>query len=430
LISEFIKNKDNIFYISIERNDVAALKDFSERVLARFPGASSVIDSFDSWDRAFKYIAEQAGNKRIILAIDEYPYLATGNPSISSILQKHIDTRFKSTNIFLILCGSSMSFMQNQILGYKSPLYGRRTAQFHVEPFDYYDAGKFFPNVPSEDKMLAYAVCGGIPQYLNALTGHNSIMEAIYESFLKKSGVLYEEPESLLKQELREPAVYNTLITSIAGGATRLNEISTKSGEENKKCSKYLRSLLDLHVVYKEFPYSVKTERNGIYILRDNMFRFWYRFIPQNVTNIESGLGWQILEERIKPVLPAYVGHIFEDACREYLKRVNGTHALPFLFDGIGRWWGSNPTSKAQEEIDILADAGDKAIFGECKWLSQKIQNKVLTNIQRKSTLFKRYTDITHILFSKSGFHSDLINKAAQTGAILVDLEGIYNIGE
>jgi len=430
LISEFIKSKDSIFYISIERNDKAALKDFSEKVLERFPDISSILDSFDSWDKAFTYITKQAGKKRIVLAIDEYPYLATGNPSISSILQKHIDTGFKSTNLFLILCGSSMSFMQNQILGYKSPLYGRRTAQFHIEPFDYYDAGKFFPDLTYEDKMLAYAVCGGIPQYLNALTGYNNIMEAIFESFLKKSGVLYEEPENLLKQELREPAVYNTLITSIAGGATRLNEISTKSGEENKKCSKYLKSLLDLNIVYKEFPYSVKTERNGIYILRDNMFRFWYRFIPQNVTNIESGLGWQILEERIKPLLPTYIGHIFEDACREYLKRVNGTHALPFLFDGIGRWWGSNPISKAQEEIDILADAGDKAIFGECKWLSLKIQNKVLTNIQRKSTLFKRYTDITHILFSKSGFNSDLINKAAQTGAILVDLEEIYNIEE
>ena len=428
LIHEFIKNKDNIFYISIERNDKAALKDFSEKVLERFPDASSILESFDSWDKAFTYITKQAGMKRIVLAIDEYPYLAAGNPSVSSIMQKHIDTGFKSTNLFLVLCGSSMSFMQNQILGYKSPLYGRRTAQFHIEPFDYYDAGKFFPDVSYEDKMLAYAVCGGIPQYLNALTGHDSIMEAIYESFLKKSGVLYEEPENLLKQELREPAIYNTLITSIADGASRLNEISTKSGEDNKKCSKYLKSLLDLHIVHKELPYSVKTERNGIYILRDNMFRFWYRFIPQNITNIESGLGRKILEERIKPLLPEYIGHIFEDACREYMKRVNGTHALPFMFDGVGRWWGPNPTMKTQEEIDILADAGDNAIFGECKWSSSKIRNEVLTDLQRKSTLFMRYTDTTYMLFSKSGFHTGLMNNAAQIGAILVDLEGIYNL--
>ena len=426
LISEFLKGKDNIFYVSIERNDRAALKDFSEKILERFPDASSILESFDSWDKALTYITKQAGKKRIVIAIDEYPYLAAGNPSISSILQKHIDTGLKSTNLFLILCGSSMSFMKNQILGYQSPLYGRRTAQFHIEPFDYYDAGKFFPDVSCEEKMLAYAVCGGIPQYLNALTGYDTIMEAIYESFLKKSGVLYEEPENLLKQELREPAVYNTLIASIADGATRLNEISTKAGEDNKKCSKYLKTLLDLHIIRKEFPYSVKTERNGIYILCDNMFRFWYRFIPKNVTNIESGLGRQVLEERIMPALPTYVGHIFEDACREYMKRVNGTHALPFMFDSVGRWWGSNPISKTQEEIDIFADAGDKVIFGECKWSSSKIRYEVLTDLQRKGTLFKRYNEATYMLFSKCGFHNGLESDAARSGAILVDLEGIY----
>ena len=155
LINEFIRDKDNIFSISIEQNDPLALRDFSEKILSRFPLASSFLDSFSSWDSAFSYIAEQVGSQRIVLAIDEYPYLASGNPSISSILQKHIDTDFKTSNLFLILCGSSMSFMETQVLGYKSPLYGRRTSQLKVEPFDYYDSGYFFPNYSLEDKILA-----------------------------------------------------------------------------------------------------------------------------------------------------------------------------------------------------------------------------------------------------------------------------------
>ena len=426
LITTFMKGKDSIFYIAVEQNDKSALRDFSVKLLERFPSAATVVESFASWDIAFAYLAEQAGDQRIVLAIDEYPYLASGNPSISSILQKHIDTSFQPTNLFLILCGSSMSFMENQVMGYQSPLYGRRSAQFHIEPFDYYDAGLFFPHASNEDKMLAYAVCDGIPQYLLALAEHGSVEDGIYECFLKKSGSLYEEPENLLKQELREPAVYNTLIASIAGGASRLNDISTKSGEENKKCSKYLKSLIDLHILYKEYPYGVKTERKSIYMLQDNMFRFWYRYIPRYVTAIESGLGRQVLDDRIREDLPAYMGHVFEDACRDYLKRQNGKRVLPFMFDGIGRWWGANPKTRAQEEIDILADASDKAIFGECKWTSAEVGVDVLLGLRRKSELFVQYTEKTYVLFAKSGFHQSLINEANHENVIMIGLDELY----
>ena len=427
LIAEFVKDKDHVFYISIERNDKAALDSFSASIFERFPPPAYMPDSFTSWDSAFEYIATQAGEKRIIIAIDEYPYLVSGNPSVSSVLQKHIDTRFKQTNIYLILCGSSMSFMQNQVLGYKSPLYGRRTAQFHIKPFDYYDAGKFFKRFSPEDKMLAYAVCGGIPQYLTAVAGHRSVTDGILECFLKKSGVLYEEPDNLLKQELREPAVYNTLITSIANGASKLNDISTKSGEENRKCAKYIKSLMDLHIISKEHPYGSKSERNGVYSLTDNMFKFWYRFIPRNMANIESGLGKQVFENRILPFLTAYMGRVFEEACREYMQRQNGLPPVPFLFNGIGRWWGTNPHTKTQEEIDILADADSKAIFGECKWTNAEIGVDVPDSLREKSSFFTKYTEKNYILFSKSGFNKPLKDCATKDGIALISLDMLYD---
>jgi hypothetical protein len=284
----------------------------------------------------------------------------------------------------------------------------------------------FFPKASGEDKVLAYAVCGGIPQYLRTLAMHENIVDGLYECFLKKSGVLYEEPENFLKQELREPSVYNTLIASIAGGASKLNEISTKSGEESKKCSKYLKSLMDLHIIYKKYPFGVKAERSGIYALRDNMFRFWYRFIPQNVTNIESGLGRQVLENRIMHGLPAYVGRIFDDICREYLMRQNGKKSLPFMFDGIGQWWGTNQHTRSQEEIDILAASGEKAIFGECKWINEKVGPHVLSELKRKSMLFEQYSERTYVLFSKSGFSNTTISDAAKIGALMIDLNTLY----
>ncbi len=429
LINEFCKDKEHIFYIAIEQNDKAALESFSNVILQRYPSAKSFIDVFPSWDKAFEYIADQAGKERLILAIDEYPYLAGSNPSISSILQKHIDTSFQKSNLYLLLCGSSMSFMENQVLGYKSPLYGRRTAQLKIEPFDYFDSSLFFSDATIEEKVLAYGAAGGIPQYLGILAEESGMEKGIAESFFKKTGVLYEEPENLLKQELREPAVYNSIISAIAHGATRLNEISTKSGEENKKCSKYLKTLIDLQIVKKEMPQGKKTERNSIYSLKDNMFRFWYRFIPQNVTNIESGLGEQVLKKRVLPVISDYLGKVFEDICIEYLKRCNSAMTLPFMFNAIGRWWGSNPETRMQEEIDILAEYEDNAIFGECKWKNQPVGLTTLSDLIRKSMIFSQYKHKTYVLFSKAGFTKELIKKAQEMGNVrLIPADMLYTM--
>ena len=319
-----------------------------------------------------------------------------------------------------------MSFMQNQVLGYESPLYGRRTAQFHIKAFDYLDSGLFFPTLSAVDKMAAYSVCGGIPQYLNALAQHPDLVDGIYECFFKKTGVLYEEPENLLKQELREPSVYNTLITSIATGASKLNEISTKSGEDNKKSSKYLKSLIDLQILRKEYPYGVKAERNSVYELMDNMFRFWYRYIPQNVTNIESGHGKQVLEKYVMPNISEYVGRIFEDACREYMLIQNGSDNIPFLLKGIGKWWGTNPETKMQDEIDIIADAEEKAVFGECKWTNSDIGVDVLHKLMEKSMIFGKYTKRYYMFFSKTGFSKSLLDKANADEVMLVNLDALY----
>ncbi len=164
LISEFCRNKKTVFFTAIEQNDTEALRMFSEAVLQGLPGMqSSFITSFDSWDLAFRYAAEFAKDERIILVIDEFPYLASGNPSLPSILQKGIDHYFTGTSLFLILCGSSMSFMENQVLDYKSPLYGRRTAQFKIQPLDCFESIKFLSLWKKDERFQGYGITGGSP---------------------------------------------------------------------------------------------------------------------------------------------------------------------------------------------------------------------------------------------------------------------------
>lgn len=427
-IQEFINrnNKKNISFMALEQNDKQNLETFSQTVLETYGAAKSYISSFASWENAFDYMTEQAGNEKLILFIDEFPYIANANPTISSVMQKYIDGAFKKTNILLILCGSSMSFMETQVLGHQSPLYGRRDMQFKIEPFDYYDSAKFFENWSDEDKALAYAVTGGIPQYLNKLKSYQTIGEGIKNEFLKKNGSLFDEPRNLLLQELREPSTYNAIIRAIASGASKLNEISTKTGEDNKKISRYLSSLMELHLIKKELPIFHAQDRNGIYTVLDNMFRFWYRFVAENNIHIESGKGEYVYEHKIVPELPNYMGHIFEDICIQYMKRANAMNKLPFIFDEIGRWWGNNPLKKGQEEIDIIAFSKNAAIFCECKW-KDYVGIEVLEDLKRKAALFPQFEQKYYYIFAKTAFSAPLLNTAKQDNAIkLITLDEIY----
>jgi len=416
LIKEFLRKvmKDgstHIDFTSIEQNDALNLRSFSEIVLERFPEASIYLAGFSDWDRLFSYVAAQSGVHRLVLSIDEYPYLAASNPSITSILQKHIDSDFRNTGIFLILTGSSMTFMENQILGYQSPLYGRRTSQYRIRPFDFFDAVKMLPPTWSPvDSLAAYGATGGVPLYLSAFAKSSSFTDAVIANYLKPHGGLYEEPSNLLKQELRDPAVYNSIITAIAHGATKLHEIADKVGENDNKVAKYISVLISLEILRRESPYGKAEARRGIYRVQDNMYRFWHRFVAPNVMNIENGLFRQTFESKVEPYLSEYLGPVFEDVCIQYLNRMNALGYLPFLVQDIGRWWGTDPSSRISEEIDIVAGGAESLLLAECKWQSAPINVGDFEKLKRRAALVSTTVKDPHFyLFSRSGFTDALV---------------------
>ena len=293
----------------------------------------------------------------------------------------------------LILCGSSMSYMEDEVLAYKSPLYGRRTAQMKIQPFSFEETCRCFKNFSDEDKALAYGIVGGTPQYLLQIDDRLSIEDNIKNTYLNPISFLYEEPTNLLKQEVREPAIYTAIITAIAVGASRMSDISNKVGEDSNICANYLKSLINLGIVKKETPYGEKTSRKSIYSIEDNMFRFWYRFVPNNNSVIMRGAA-DIVYRRI----------------------LNGNS--PVEFSELGRWWGNDPIEKKQTEIDIMGEQDKKtALFGECKWTNEKVDLGVLETLIKRSNLFS-YVNVHLYLFSKSGFTKGCIDKANELGNV------------
>ena len=208
LIREFLKDKESVYYMAVEGTKKENLRGLSAAFLMQgknnAPAAESYVE-FRDYEAALAYIDLLAGeHRRIVIAIDEYPYLAASYPTISSLVQKHIDECWKDSRLFLILCGSSMSFMEEQVLGYKSPLYGRRTAQFKIRPFTFWEAGEMLKDYSAQDRALLYGVTGGIPEYLSRIDGTKDVHENIIRLFFDESGRLFEEPINLMKQELRD----------------------------------------------------------------------------------------------------------------------------------------------------------------------------------------------------------------------------------
>lgn len=414
LIREFMNEKQGVYYMAVEGTRKENLNGLSKALLFQKDLQKSTAE-FQDYEALLDYIDTIAiSGQRVIIAIDEYPYLAASYPAISSMLQSHIDGCWKNSRIFLILCGSSMSFMEEQVLGYKSPLYGRRTAQFKIHPFTFFESRRMLMDFSAEDQAVLYGVTGGIPEYLSRINERYSLDENVIQLFFEESGRLFEEPVNLMKQELKEPMTYHSIISAIAGGASKLNEIATRTGLETSGCSNQISSLIALGIVRREVPVTEPvTSRKTLYCLEDSMFWFWYRFVRPNISSISRGVGEQVYRTLVLPQLSDFMGHIFEEICKQYLYLPDIYSRLPFTIGDVGRWWGNNPRMKRQEEIDLMSVLDKQALFGECKWKNEKVGVNVLETLQERGELFA-YQDKYYYIFSKSGFDDELILSAKQ----------------
>lgn len=423
-LKEFAKDKPNVFYSCRECTDVEQLRSFSAQMLKSELPAKRYLDQFSDWQQAFENIAELQFEKKKLVIIDEFPYMVKNSRSIPSIIQNLWDNLLCNKNVMLIICGSAMSFIEKELLAQKNPLYGRATGILKMRGMDFYDAVKFFPDYSPVDKITAYAILGGIPHYLKQFSQNKSIGQNIVENILTRGSILYSEVEFLMRQELRETNIYNTIIEAIALGNTRLNDIFTKTQIEKTKLSVYLKNLIDLSIIEREFSVDaqVKEKANvqrGLYQLTDNYFKFWFAFVFGNLTELESGDTEGVYEYIVKPELDSFVSHAFENICISYLRRCNKHNMLPFRFSRIGRWWNKT------DEIDIIAaDAhGKKMLVGECKYKNTPTDKRIIQEL-----IDKPYpsADETHfMLFSKSGYTEDAIAFAREKNIELISIEDI-----
>lgn len=391
--------------------------------------------TFNDWETALIYFAQKSHQERLILVLDEFQYLCEDNAALPSLIQRLWDLHGKDSNLFLILCGSQVSFMEREVLAERSPLYGRRTGQLQLMPLSYQDSGRFFSEYTFKEKLIAYGILGGIPAYLNRFVSRSSpnsqefsmrtIEQHIKEEFLTPQGYLFDEANFLLRMELREPRIYASILHAIANGSTQLNEISQRVQMERTKTNKYISVLRDLGLVKRITPITERApqkSRKGLYKLADNYLYFWYRFIQPNRSLIESGHADLVYREMIEPNLPDYMGRIFEDVCRQYVSRY-WHEKLKVAPKRVGGHWGS------ELEIDVLTENIDGSHwFGECKWREAPIGENVLNQLIEKASKLPVtwQQNPRYVLFSAGGFTDTLRQKAEAEDVILIALDDFF----
>ena len=390
LILRFLEGKDGIYLLARETSEIENLKRFSQKIAEHFNDSFLLRNPFRSWDAFFEYLAKI--DERFVIAIDEFPYLVKANPALPSVLQEYWDIKLSNTKLFLIICGSAVSMME-KLLGYKSPIYGRRTAQLRLKPLGFFHIRDFFPRYDWEDLIKVYGILGGNPAYLREFDDRLSIEQNLMRYF-KVDSILYQDALFILREELEDPRNYFAIIEAVAKGKNTLGEIVNETGLDRGLVGKYLSVLRELDVVRREIPITESYKsRKGRYLIDDFYFNFWFRFVYPNADLIESGNGDLLLDIVMKDFDP-YLSYVFEEVAKQFLIELNRRNLLPFRFLRIGKWWHKG------EEIDLVAlnEREKIALFVEVKWkdLASKDVKRIINELKRKSKLvglksYKKY---------------------------------------
>ena len=429
LLRHWCQDKPHVYFLASQVKEPDNLDQLREAVLAARPDPLLASMRFTTWDVALAYVTQLAQRERFILVLDEFPYLCQDNPALPSILQRWWDTTGKQTQLVLVLCGSHIGFMENEVLAERSPLYGRRTGQARLEPLRPWDAGQFFPEYSTRERVTAYGMLGGIPAYLERFDSTCDLLANVRREMLDPHGFLFDEVQFLLRTELTQISTYLSLIKAVAGGATRLSEMANRAGIPANAASKYVGILREMGLLQREVPatetHPDKSKR-GVYRIQDPFVAFWCRFILLHQSLIQSGQGDVVWREFIAPALDTYLGGIFEEICRQYV--LCGGPALGGLVPRhVARWWTGDT------EIDVLAEMSDRGarvvVAGECKWWKGPVGMNIVEDMRRKVGALPAdwQRDVRILLCSATGFTPEVSAMADPERLLLLDAKTVMS---
>jgi len=414
LLLEFIEGREGIFYIAADSAPKQQIEELKEKMAEHLRDPLLAQLEIGNWDQLFEYFVKNVPDKRVYLVIDEFSYLIRSDKTLPSTLQRLWDLQFSNTNIFIVLSGSLLGLMHEKVLSHSSPLYGRRSRDILLDKLPFSFTGNFV-GMDFEDRAKLYMTIGGVPEYLLKASEYEKFTDFIELEFFRKDGYFYREPYFIISQEFKELKTYFSILNAIAYGGTRPGEIANAVGVDARKIYPYLDNLIRLGFVERTVPIT-GSGKAGIYMIRDNLFDFWFNFVHRHRERIERGDS--VLQESD---LSGYFGKRFEILVRDDLfNHIPASNR----FDRIGTWWHRD------KEIDLVALNRDsrEILFIECKWKTMSFRDakRELGRLEGKSE---------HVLWDSNRKDFGLIAKSIdkkedlrELGYLVVDLEDFRSL--
>lgn len=416
LLKQFCKGKSHTFYVCRETTDGEQIRLFSRKVLEESP-LKNYIHEFQDWETAFSFLLDNNFGKKVVV-IDEFPYMVQNNPEIPSILQNVWDEKNAESNVMIVLTGSAMTYMEQEILAGDKPLFGRTNGSYVLDELSY-DASLSLLGQNSLWAKETYGILGGVPRYLQCFSSIKSTEDNIKDSLLSKGSALYNEVDYLMKQDLREPSTYYTILEALANGSNRIGEISKQTGLDRTKINVYLKNLQNYKVVTRQQPLSLEPQskaHNSRYLISNNYFRFYFRFMYPNYSWLEEGEYERIYENKIKPNLPHFLKGSLIPAAKETLLALQKSRSLQLDIDSIGPYWDKNTS------FDLLAYGSDHSLLAvELVTDPSGANLNDLQQLRDRVALLKNDgVDKTYCLFSLCGFDTTLKQMSELDPSILL----------
>jgi len=424
LIRQFMAGKTGaVYFLGKQAPAGLQIREFVNEAAAALGEPLLAAIAPDNWQTALSAVVQQwKGSTPLILALDEFQWSVAASPELPSVLQGLWDREWsRGGKVLLILCGSYVGFMERELLGKKSPLFGRRTAQIHLKPFGYREVAAFHSGRSLVDRACAYFICGGVPYYHLQFSPSLSIEGNIAALLLDEYGPLHAEPDFLLREELREVDRYYAVLFAIGSGSTVAKDIARRAGIDDRGLYYYLQQLVDLGYLRRAYPLTAgrPAARHVRYELDDALLRFWFHHVFPNKSYIAQMGPRSALRDRIRPNLAAYFGTCFERLCLEALPALYAAERVTAAFT-VGQYWDRDV------QIDVVGLRDDNWIdLGECKWGAVRSPRRLLAELESK---VRGYPNPRNATIRPRVFTRDPVGKP-QAGAEWHCLRDLYGLG-
>jgi uncharacterized protein len=419
LLLRFSSGKPTIYFTASDKLRTPQIADFM-RAAAEWIAAPHLAESAPTnWEAALRLVVAAAPkDRKLLLVLDEFQWLCRSSPDVPSVIQRLWDLEWQRGNrLMLVLCGSFIGFMEREVLGARSPLHGRRTADLRLEPFGFQEAAAFHPNWSTEEQARAYFVCGGIPAYLNRFEPGRSVTQNIAREFFEIDGFFQREPDFLLREELAEVKQATSILEAIALGRRAQSDIARAVGLTASALAPHVKNLVLLGYLEREVPLSPNRppRTSVVYRVADPLLRFWFRFIEPNWSTLRRYPAERAFEQIVAPQWEAFCGEGFERLCRQALPLIYSREGITGRFQ-VGEYWDRTA------QIDVVGLRADGWVdLGECRWLARASQSEAARELSIRAARFPAGSrTVRPLLFFRKK------QKLPPPGMLVFDLQDLY----